>query len=96
MTLNAFTSLRLRAQSTKSPSATKVAAAMVPMSDASRRCSAANKDYWSFANAGPIGSNGRATCPACGRSIAIVYGVMGEAVPRIPVHHKVKPASSEF
>ena len=95
MTMNAFTSLRSRAR-VQSPSAAQVAAAVVPMSDTSRRCSAANKDYWSFANAEPIGTNGRATCPVCGRSIAISYGVMGANVPRIPVHHKIKPESSEF
>lgn len=95
MTMNAFTSLRSRAR-VQSPSPAQVAAAVVPMSDASRRCPGATKDYWSFSNAEPIGSNGRAPCPICGRSIAIVYGVLGANVPRIPVHHKIKPESSEF
>lgn len=95
MTANAFTTLRQRSQVEHAPSASQIAAAVMPMSDASRRCPAAHKEYWSFPNAKPVASNGRAPCPVCGRSIALSGALLGDGNAKIPVHHKTKPAKSE-
>lgn len=92
MTLNAFTALRARSDSRSTDSAGRVA---VGLSDATRRCPGASKDYWSFSNALPVGVDGRAPCPVCGRSIAVSSTMLGEKGARIPVHHKTKPAKSE-